>query len=233
MRYLHVVQAHEKYVASGRYGFFKNGADLRKWESWTIHELGDCSRLIRVDLDARAEEGKSILAEALFSAGKRLLRFDIRYENCNFEGGIKTLAATFQFEADMLHVGYVLNGDERRYLEQEAAEDTLVDIPLLVMRGDSLAALSADDDRMVKVFVPMFEHAQLFPGVTREIASPVEYVGEEQVTIGGKSLLTKRYRYRDKAVSYWVDHNNIVVKRVNSFKRDEFVVLISEYAQRH
>lgn len=231
MRYLHVVQAHERFVASGRYRFQKNGEALRKRESWTIHELGDCGRLIRVDSDAQADEGKSILGEALYSASNRLLRFDIRYENLGFDGGIKTLAATYQFDEGMLQVGYAINGEERSYLEREIAADALVDVPLLVMRGDNLAALSACDGTSVKVFVPMFENAQLFPGVSREVASQVEFVGEEQLPVGRKALWTKRYRYRDKAVSYWVDRNNIVVKRVNSYKRDEYVVSIGEYAQ--
>ena len=46
MRHLHVVQAHERFLSSGRYRFFKDGGDLRTSESWTLHELGDGSALI-------------------------------------------------------------------------------------------------------------------------------------------------------------------------------------------
>ena len=231
MRHLHVVQAHERFLASGRYRFLKNGEALQKNEAWTIHELGDKSRFVRVDHDARGEEGKSILAEALLDGNDQLLRFDIRYENRASEGGINTLSATYQLQASMLQVGYAMNGGDRRYLEREMAADSLVDIPLLVLRGGVLAALSTCGESPASMFVPMFEHAHLFPGVNREIISPVEYVGDEQISVGAKGLRTRRYRYRDKAVSYWVDHNNIVVKRVNSYRRDEFVVLISDYAQ--
>lgn len=232
MRYLHVVQAHERFLASGRYRFLKNGEALQKSETWAIHELGDTSQFFRIDLDAREEEGKSILAEALLGDDGRLLRLDVRYENRASEGGINTLAATYQFEEGRLQVGYALNGEDRRYLEREIAADSLVDIPLLVFRGGALAALSAHGETRARVFVPMFEHAQLFPGVMREIISPVECLGDECISIGGKELSARRYRYRDKAVSYWVDQNNIVVKRVNSYKQEEFVVMISDYAQR-
>lgn len=231
MRYLHVVQAHERYLASGRYRFLKNGEALQKHELWTMHELGDNSRFVRIDLDAREAEGKSILAEALLGANDQLMRFDIRYENRNSAGGIRILAATYQFEAGMLQVGYAMNGEGRRYLERDIGVDTLVDIPFLVLRGGVLAALSAKKTMPIKVFVPMFEQAQLFPGVTQEILPPVEFLGDEKINVGGKALSANRYRYRDKAVSYWVDKNGTVVKRVNSYKWDEFVVLISDYAR--
>ena len=126
-----------------------------------------------------------------------------------------------------------MNGGDRRYLERVFATDGLVDIPLLALRGSVLGALATYFESPVKVFVPMFEHAQLFPGVTREIISPVESLGEECISLGGKALRTSRYRYHDKAVSYWVDQNNIVVKRVNSYKRDEFIVSIRDYAHRN
>ena len=89
MRYLHPVQAHEQFVASGIYRFAKDEKALDKTEAWTIHSHADGERFIRVDLDARREEGKSILAEALLSRSGELARLDLRYENANFEGGIK------------------------------------------------------------------------------------------------------------------------------------------------
>ena len=91
MRYLHPVQAHERFLASGRYRFFKDGERLRKTESWTIHSHPDGETFVRVDMDAREAEGKSILAEALLNSSDSLVRFDIRYENARSEGGIKNL----------------------------------------------------------------------------------------------------------------------------------------------
>ena len=232
MRLLHPVQAHERFRASGRYRFFKNGDELDKHESWTMHQLGDQSRFIRVDHDARAGEGKSILAELLVGADDRLLRFDIRYENSQFDGGIKTLQATYQFADDTLQVGYNLNGAERRYLERELTIGALVDLPLLIARGAVLRALSAvGEGAAMPVFVPMFEHAQLFPGALRLVRSPVEFLGEAPLLVAGKGRVTRRFRYLDKALSYWVDKHGVVVKRINAFRTDEFLVTISDYAQ--
>ena len=110
MRYLHPVQGHEKFVASGIYQFFKEGVELRKTEEWAIHEHPDGERFIRVDADYRMEEGKSILLEALQTAKGEIVRFDVRYENDKFEGGVKNLRATFSLDKDVMQIGYEMNG---------------------------------------------------------------------------------------------------------------------------
>ncbi len=232
MRYLHPVQAHESFVASGNYLFAKDGRSLSKTESWTIHELGDGSKFVRVDSDAREEEGKSLLAELLISRDDEIIRFDLRYENDQFEGGIRTLSATYSLVDQVMQVGYRLNGALRSYLEREIAPEVLLDIPLLIMRGRTLCALSEYKGKPVSVFVPMFEHAQLFPGVTRIVEAPVECLGSDRVALGKREIVTQRFRYVDKAASYWVDEQGIVIKRINAFKQHEFSVTVSNYARR-
>jgi len=232
MRYLHPIQGHEKFVASGRYRFFRDGQALRKTEAWTVHAHPDGAEFIRVDADSRSEDGKSILVEALQNAEKELLRFDIRYENANFEGGIKTLRASYHIAEGWMQVGYALNGAERAYLEMELPAGTMIDIPLLLLRGRTVMEMAGCEGRALSVFVPMFEHAQLFPGIVRTIQSPMEYVADDLVSIGKLPIKTRRYRYVDQAVSYWIDAHGVVIKRVNAFRQQEFVVLISDYAQR-
>ena len=168
MRYLHPVQAHEKFVASGVYHFRKNDQALDKSEAWTIHELPDGERFIRVDVDSRREEGKSILVEVLQGGNGRLARLDIRYENSQFEGGIKYLQASYQLAIDWLQVGYNLNGEERQYLEVALPREVLFDIPLLIFRGATIKAMAGQSGPARPIFVPMYEHAQLFPGALRE-----------------------------------------------------------------
>lgn len=230
MRYLHPVQAHECFQASGRYRFFKDGELLPKTESWAIHTHPDGDKFVRVDIDARQEEGKSILAEALLNSRDSLVRFDIRYENQRFEGGIKNLRATYQVADGWLQVGFSMNGDERKYIEVSVPQRALIDIPLLVFRGRSIMRLAHQCKDGFPVYVPMFEHAQLFPGVLNNVASTVEHVGEDEVLVGKRSIPTRRYRYIDKAASYWIDGHGFVIKRVNSFKQKEILVEISNYA---
>ena len=230
MRYLHPVQAHERFLASGRYRFFKDGELLPRTESWTIHSHPDGEKFVRVDMDAREAEGKSILAEALLNSGDSLVRFDIRYENARFEGGIKNLRATYQLADERLQVGFSMNGDERKYDEVSLPRQALIDIPLLVFRGRSIMRLAQRGKGGVAVYVPMFEHAQLFPGVFQNEISTIEYVGEDEVLVGERPIPTRRYRYIDKAASYWIDGHGLIIKRVNSFKQQEMLVEISNYA---
>ena len=230
MRYLHPVQAHERFLASGCYRFFRNGELLRKTESWTIHSHPDGEKFVRVDMDARETEGKSILAEALLSSCDSLVRLDIRYDNDRFEGGIKSLRATFQLADDRMQGGFSMNGDERKYVEVTLPRQVLVDIPLLVFRGRAVMRLARRRKEEIAVYVPMFEHAQLCPGVVQNIVSSVEYMGDDEVLVGRRPTPARRFRYIDKAVSYWIDRHGLIIKRVNSFKRQEMLVEISSYA---
>ncbi len=230
MRYLHPIQAHERFLASGCYRFSKDGRTLAKTESWATHLHPDGEKFVRVDMDARREEGKSILAEALLDSGNRLVRFDIRYENDQCEGGIKLLRATYQRAVEGLQIGYNINGDERKYIEVDLPDDALIDLPLLVFRGATIKALAERSTGLIALYVPMFEHAQLFPGVLRQVASPVERAGEDTVFLGKRPIKTSRFRYRDKAMSYWIDNHKVIVKRVNSFKQQEMTAAISNYA---
>lgn len=230
MRYLHPIQAHERFLASGCYRFAKNGRALAKTESWTLHAHPDGEQFVRVDMDARQEEGKSILAEALLDINGALVRFDIRYENEQFQGGIKRLRATYQRADDGLQIGYSLNGDERKYIEVDLPADALIDLPLLVFRGAAIKALAERSSGLIALYAPIFEHAQLFPGVLRQVASPVERAGDDTVLLGKRAIKTTRFRYRDKAASYWIDRHGLIVKRVNSFNQQEMTVAISNYA---
>ena len=230
MRYLHPVQAHETFMASGRYHFFKDGQELDKTETWALHEHPDGGRMTRVDVDARRSEGKSILVEALENRDCALERLDIRYENAQFEGGIKELRASYQLDETLLQVGFNLNGAERQYMETELPPEVLIDIPLLIFRGRTIHAMSQHDGRARHIFVPMYEHVRLFPGTLKLVGPSVDCGGEDSLALGKRQLPVMRYRYRDQAVAYWIDRHGVVIKRVNAFKRQEIVVKISNYA---
>jgi hypothetical protein len=233
MRYLHPVQGHEKFISSGIYKFFKDGQELHKTEEWAIHEHPDGERFIRVDADSRFEDGKSVLLEALQNKDGDIVRFDVNYSNPKFEGGIKTLRATFNIDSDVMQIGYSINGADREYREMELPKFTLIDIPFLIFRGRTTVALARYGDKSVSMFVPLFDFAQLFPGVIQMTESQVEHVIDEEVSIGKLTFDTKRYRYSDKAISYWVDQHQVVIKRVNAHKQHEFVVQISNYAHQN
>lgn len=230
MRYLHPVQAHERFLASGCYRFRKDGQPLRKTETWTMHTHPDGETFVRVDLDAQAEEGKSILLEALSSEDGELVRLDIRYKNDAFAGGVKRLRTTYQFIDEGLQVGFALNGAERRYVEMALPRNTLIDVPLLIFRGRAIEKLASCPGAELPLFVPMFEHVQLFPGTLQTVRSPVELAGEANLPLAAREVKTRRYRYLDRAAAYWIDNHGVVIKRVNAYKQREMVAQISNYA---
>ncbi len=229
MRYLHPVQAHEQFVAGGVYRFSKDDKALDKTEAWTIHSHADGERFIRIDMDARREEGKSILVEALQNCSGGLARWDLRYENANFQGGVKLLRASYQVVDGRLQVGFNMNGAERQYREVDLPAATLIDIPLLIFRGETIRAISKRAAEPLSIFVPMFEHAQLFPGTLQSMNAPIDEDGDDILMLGARQVSVKRYRYRDRAALYWVDEHGVVIKRVNAFKQQEIVVQISNY----
>ncbi len=229
MRCLHPVQAHESFLAGGRYHFSKRGAALQKSETWTIHAHPDGEKFIRVDADSLREEGRSILAEALLDRAGGLARLDIRYENAHFPGGVRDLRATYQLADGCLQVGYELNGAERQYQELVLPPGTLIDVPLLPFRGRAIAALAAQGNAPTWLFVPVFDYAQLLPGTLQQVVSPVAAAGTEVLRLGKRAIATRRFRYHDKAAAYWLDKHDVIIRRVNAFQQQEIVVQISNY----
>ena len=230
MRYLHPVQAHERFIASGRYHFTKQGAPLKKSEAWAIHAHADGEQFIRVDADYRREEGKSILLEALLDARGGLARLDVRYESAQFPGGVRDLRATYQRSDGCLQIGYELNGAAREYRELALPPDALIDVPLLIFRGRTIAALAGQGHTPTWLFVPAFDYAQLLPGALQQVVSPVVADGSDRLPLGRRTIAARRYRYRDRAAAYWLDENDVIIRRVNAFKQQEIVVQLSEYA---
>ena len=232
MRYLHPVAVHEKFVASGLYRFYEEGVELKRTESFQIHEHQDGSQLIRVDEDARFLDGKSILLEAFQAENGQIERFDIVYDNPKFENGIKSLRATYLVEGDMLQVGRSLNGGDREYSEIQLDENTVLDLPFCIFRGLTIKQMTACLDGAVSVFAPLFEQPKLFPGVIATGQSPAEFVAEETISLGQREISTKHYRYPDNSLSYWIEEHNTLVKRISNFQQREFVTHLTNYAYR-
>lgn len=229
MRYLHPVAARERFVAGGRYHFSKQGAPLQKSETWTIHAHPDGENFLRVDADSLREEGRSVLAEALFDQAGALARLDIRYENAHFPGGVRHLRATYQLADGCLQVGYELNGAERQYRELPLPPEALIDVPLLPFRGRAIAALAERGAAPTWLFVPAFDYAQLLPGALQQVLSPVAAAGTDILRLGKRGIATRRFTYHDKAAAYWLDKHDVIIRRVNAFRQQEIVVQVSNY----
>ena len=117
-----------------------------------------------------------------------------------------------------------MNGDARKYTEVALPTGAIIDIPMLVFRGATIRGLAVRSSGDIFVYVPMFEHAQLCPGLLRQVVSPVERLGDDTVFLGKRAIAATCFRYRDKAVTYWIDQHDLIVKRLNSFKQQEIAV---------
>ena len=75
MRRLHTVGKHEKFVASGVYKHVELGVATGLREHWSIHDVGG-AQFIRVDVDGRDYDGRSILIETLRNPAGQFERVD-------------------------------------------------------------------------------------------------------------------------------------------------------------
>ena len=124
MRYLHSVSLHEKFVASGVYKPFQDGQPIDGIiEYWSIHELPDSARFVRVDVDGRdGGDKRSQLFEAWYSPQGNLERFDIRAYGVPNDK-LKQLRATFTLNNNYVEIGYNLNTQERVFEEIKLPEN--------------------------------------------------------------------------------------------------------------
>lgn len=125
MRYLHPVQMHEKFVASGEYAIYAHGFSTQVVEAWSIHALtqtpGDESWFVRVDSDWRNDTGALILGEALISPeanGYRVERVDLERYQSSPGKPLAHYKENYSFFDTYLQVGYAAPAAERRYAEQ-------------------------------------------------------------------------------------------------------------------
>jgi len=132
MRYIHNVNFHETFIASGEYHLAGGAVD-----SWTIHRLPDGSHFIRVDIDERdTTSGASILVEALQNAEAIIERFDVHVFYSKAVDGVMSLRASYTLLEDYVQIGRSFNNQAREYSELEISENTYLMPPGKVFLGN-------------------------------------------------------------------------------------------------
>jgi hypothetical protein len=119
MRYLHPVQMHEKFVASGTYRTLPGGEPSGSIEQWSIHEQPGGTRLVRIDDDTPAA---LFLIEAwvnLTESGRVIDRIDVygRSKAASASNAVQTVRATYTYFDDHIQIGRTLNDAEREHFE--------------------------------------------------------------------------------------------------------------------
>ncbi len=225
MRYLHVIQPHEVFVASGLYRYTRDGEALNVREQWTLHELPGGARFIRVDEDGRDEDGLSILSEALISPDGTIERFNVQSFNPK-DDAIQLLRADYSFNDDYVQIGRRLDAGEREYSEFERFPDAVIYIKQTVFMGQMIQQLLKHGGEQ-QVFSPQI----LSTGDSHLRKMRVESHGTDKLTRGSRTYDAHKYQLADD-VFYWLDAQHIVLKRQYIQNGQQYECILTDYAHR-
>jgi hypothetical protein len=238
MRYLHVVGAHEKFVASGVYVHYQDGEATGTLEHWSIHELPDGAQIMRVDDDWRDVDGSSVLIEAWRSRpgdGGRIERFDVSAFGAR-GAAVQRVRATFSFTGDHLDVGHSIDDTPRRQLEMQLPPGYIVAPEGLIFGGFEAAELARypGEEQPVVSYLPTFltAEAAFRPVVHRQ---RVEIgAADEVIELGGKSYPAHRLHQHSslapEVLTIWTDRHNVLLKYHVDDQRHSAV--LTHYARR-
>lgn len=237
MRYLHKVNQHEKFVASGTYIHYRNGEATKTREHWRIHEQPDGAHFIRVDDDWRDDDGSSVLIEAWrspFVDGGRIERVDLTaFGSKNAE--IKQVKATFTANDEFLDIGRTIDSNDREYFEVRLPDGYILSPESLIFAGFEVAELALRQGESVPVmsYLPTFLNASASfrPVIHKQSAT---FLRDETLTIDGKALETRCFQQISVANGeisrLWIDKHDILVKYMS--EDGQYSALLTQYANR-
>jgi len=225
MRTLHTVAAHEQFVASGEYRYFRDEQPMKVIEKWTIHELQGGAQLVRVDEDGREEDGLTILSEALVSPDEKIERYNVQSFNSR-DPELKNFKADYVFEEDVVQIGRTIQGQEREYTEFPLVVDCLLYIKQTLFMGRTIRQIQANGGKS-QVFTPQL--TSMDDSYLQKIV--VEERGTEELTISRRSVQAVKFQIADD-VFYWLDEHNIPVQRTYTHNGATYRAILSNYAHR-
>lgn len=216
MRYIHNVNFHETFIASGAY-HLKNGAI----ENWTMHRLPDGSHFIRVDIDEREiESGASILVEALQNTESIIERFDVHVFYSKAVDGVMSLRATYTLLEDYVQIGRSFNDQPREYNEVEIAENVYLTPPGSVFIGNSILHSTAHSSDMLRFEACLKHH----PIVT---VQPFYAELLEEIPLEAAAYQTDTRCFDTTLGRIWIDDHHIPLK----IQRDKHKpIVLTRYA---
>jgi hypothetical protein len=217
MRALHKVAAHEKFLASGEYRYWRGEENLKIRDKWTIHELRGEALFYRLDEEG---EGLSIISEALINPDGQMERFNIQSWNPTL------FKADYIFNPNDVQISRRLQGKEPEYEEFPLLPDSLIYIKQMLFMGWTIANIEKAGGKS-QVFTP-----QLFADTSNQMQKIViKAQGEESIMLGQKSILTRKFQIADD-VFYWLDVHNIPIQREYQHEGTKYRVTIANYAYR-
>lgn len=225
MRYLHSIAAHEIFLASGEYRYWRDDAALKIVEKWTIHELRGGAFLYRVDEDGRDEDGLSILSEALISPDFQIERFNVQSFNPR-DAELKDFKADYSFNPEYVQIGRRIQGNEHQYAEFPLMAGTLIYIKQTLFMGQLIRQIQAKGGRS-QVFAPQLlasDDSQLQKIIVKEQET-------ESIEIAQRKIESRKFQIADD-VFYWLDDHYIPMMRQYSHDGATYIGKVANYAHR-
>lgn len=226
MRTLHAVAAHEKFVASGEYRYWRDGQVLAIHEKWSIHELQGGALFYRVDEDGRDDDGLSILSEALINPDGQIERYNVQSFNSKNPSSLKNFKADYSFFPDLVQIGRRVQGEAREYEEFPLIPDCLIYIKQMLFMGLTISHIQQAGGKS-QVFTP-----QLFADTDSQVQKIIiKAMGEEAIQIGRKTIPSQKFQIADD-VFYYLDAHNIPIQREYQHEGVSYLVKVVNYAHR-
>lgn len=235
MRYLHVVSQNEAFVASGVYHYAHDGLMTGVTESWTIHEFPDGANMIRVDYDARATHGESVLIEAWRSpvepanaGGGQIERIDISAFG-PVGAAIQHARVTYSLFETSVEIGRTLNGGERVYTEQPWQPAAILVPGGIAALGQMLGEGAINGE--VTALVAHWSFADEASFDLTQQQWQVKPIGEVIVSVDGQRLVSLRHAVTRPEAAWMLALDTQGTVLHASTETTE--ITLSRYARRH
>jgi hypothetical protein len=223
MRNLHPVAAHETFVASGTYRYYRDGVLMPVTEHFTMHSLAEAARLVRVDEDGRDEDGLTILSEALYNPAGKLERFNVQSYNSK-DAQTPTFKADYTFFEDYVQIGRKVGDAAREYEEFEFVVACVPYLKQTVYMGYTIRDILARENKS-QVYAPRLLSTS--ESVLQKII--VDERDTSDIQVGNKTINATKYQIADD-VFYWLDIHWIPVRREYTYNGVPYVVTLTNYA---
>jgi hypothetical protein len=221
MKTITPIVADETLLASGVYVYFLNEQPTGVTEPWSIHRLPDSSYCTRVERDARAAFGMTILVEAFsrtWLATDDLQRFTVAQSNAN-HAATSEGRAEYLFSNKTVIVTRSVNSQVMPSEELSLPENTVVSPLMRVFLGPVIRqVLAHGKGQPVPVLVPSLEQMLDPETLLRPLfdARQAAMLGAENVEVDGRLLPARRYQYLSKHYDaesqFWLDENDLLLR---------------------
>jgi hypothetical protein len=200
MRQLHPVSLHEKFVASGIYSHFRDNKPMRLLEHWSIHKQPDGAQIVRVDLDGRDYDGRSILIEAWCNPDQKIERFDLNAYG-TADDTIKEVKANYLFFDHDVQIGRIINSDTRYQEEMTLPPDTIIYPQATLFMGHVVAQSATRNEKEFSTFTynPFYAYSpykieDAFKGEVQVYDKP-RFLREQELETAGQIFQSRCYEW--------------------------------------